>query len=74
MSERMVSVCCEAEPISELDGTLGQCSRCGENTTFEPDTWTEEEIASIKADMDYAEWKEAGKPGRIGAWHHAKNL
>lgn len=27
-----------------------------------------EEIANIKADNDYAEWKDAGKPGRIGSW------
>jgi hypothetical protein len=41
---------------------------------FEPGTWTEDEIASIKADMDYAEWKDAGKPGRIGTWRYTNDF
>ena len=54
----MLSVCCEAKPIPELSDGAGLCSRCRNWTTFEPD---EDEIASIKADMDYAAWKDEGK-------------
>ncbi|KKN13760.1 hypothetical protein LCGC14_1003100 [marine sediment metagenome] len=64
MTQQLVSACCGAEAVDEITDGTGRCSRCKENAMFEPDA---EEIASIKADMDYAEWKDAGKPGRIGA-------
>ncbi len=74
MKARMISVCCEAEPSDEIQDGAGRCSRCKEGAMFEADSWTEDEIASIKADMDYAKWKEAGKPGRIGTWRYARHF
>ncbi len=66
----MLSICCGAESTDEVSDNTGRCSRCKENAMFEFD---EDEIASIKADMDYAEWKDAGKPGHIGTWRlHAE--
>ncbi len=72
MTQRLVSVCCEAPPCDEVTDGAGRCSRCKENAIFETDTWTRDEIASIKADNDYAEWKDVGKLGRIGAWPYTK--
>ena len=38
MMERLVSVCCEAEPTDEVsDAGAGRCSRCKENAMFEPE-------------------------------------
>ena len=37
MTQRLVSVCCEAAPTDEITDGTGRCSRCKENAMFEPD-------------------------------------